>query len=134
MKYLGLFAAAAVLSSTAVMAAGPGGRGDHFAKMDKNGDGKITSSEMDSAHEDFIRAADANGDGGVTQEEMQAHHKKKMAERLGDTNGDGAISRAEFEAQSAERFKKLDKNGDGSLSQDELRDGRRGGHEGRGKH
>ena len=43
-----------------------------FALMDSDGDGTITLSEFQAAHERIFKAMDSNKDGRLTQEEMQA--------------------------------------------------------------
>jgi len=52
---------------------GPGRPGGHlFERADKDGDGKLTQSEVPEQVWNHIRVADADGDGAVTQAEMQA--------------------------------------------------------------
>ena len=43
-----------------------------FALMDSDGDGTISLSEFQAAHERSSKAVDSNKDGRLTQEEMQA--------------------------------------------------------------
>ena len=43
-----------------------------FALMDSDGDGTISLSEFQAAHERIFKAMDSNKDGRLTQEEMQA--------------------------------------------------------------
>lgn len=99
--------------------------GDRFEKLDANGDGIVTASEMDARQADLFKAADANGDGGISQEEFHEHRKAKRMEwrekNNPDTNGDGLIDRVEFIAAAEKRFDRFDKNGDGVISEDERR-------------
>ncbi len=66
-----LFAATALLISTAAIAA----KGD-FAKVDTDGDGRVTLEELvvavPEATEDNFKVADANGDGTLSPEEYSA--------------------------------------------------------------
>ena len=43
-----------------------------FALMDGDGDGTISLTEFQVAHERIFKAMDSNKDGRLTQEEMQA--------------------------------------------------------------
>ena len=52
-----------------------GGKGEHFKRMDTNGDGKVSKQEaLDAAAAAFDRM-DTDKDGFVTPEEMKAAHK-----------------------------------------------------------
>ena len=109
---------------------------ERFSRMDSNGDGQITETEMDSARErlrdEVFTRLDANGDGSVSRAEMEAAAAMRTAGRKGrsnhlraailsrmDTNGDGAITKTELEARALERFEKLDANGDGTITEQE---------------
>ncbi len=133
---VGLVATAgfSLIAATAIAGEGRGGKG--FDRMDANGDGEISTEEIEArddarkAHRAQMMAeADANGDGSVSREEFDAFREAKRAERNPDKNGDGVVDRAEFVAKAEERFDKLDKNGDGVLSEDEQHRGR-----GHGRH
>ncbi len=64
---------------------------EHFAKMDTDGDGKISLEEHQAASQDRFSKLDADGDGFVTHEEMKAKkeamrekrkaHKEKMSDK-----------------------------------------------------
>lgn len=123
-------AGAAVMTAAASAHGGKGERGDHFARFDKDGDGKVAVSEIDERHRDFIAKADADGDGFITKDEMKSMHEARreehMARMFPDANNDGKVSRREFEDAARDHFAKLDKNGDGLITKEEMAD-RRGG-------
>ena len=114
-----------------------GRHGEHFAEMDKDGDGRIskaeaTASGSERAAKVFDRA-DADHDGYVTKDEARSGReqmKGQMRERMqqhfdaADSNHDGMISLGEAQAgmpRLAEHFAEIDTNKDGQLSKDELR-------------
>jgi hypothetical protein len=123
---------------------GPGG-GAAFAKIDANGDGKITPEEFKAFEDSRMATLDANGDGFVTQDELtaaaEARRAQAMAERQAqrfamllkraDTNGDGKLSTEELATfmNSRSRGPQVgenglprgwDLNGDGVVTQDEF--------------
>jgi len=131
-------AAAALILGSAALAAPAFAKEpeDHLSRLDKDGDGKVSVSELDARHKEFLGNADADGDGYITAEEMRAMHEKRMAEhkkrRFPDANNDGVVDRREFEDAARERFNEMDANGDGLISEDEMPD-HRGGHHKRGR-
>lgn len=94
-------------------------RGDHFDRLDADGDGAITAEEVSERGVNLVAEADADGDGAVTREEMRAYRKAQRKARDADKNDDGLIDRTEFINAAQERFDRLDKNGDGVLSEGE---------------
>lgn len=130
-KLTALFTASALLLS--VPAAFAGNHGDHFKKLDADGDGKITQAEHAAGAQKMFAKADANSDGIVTAAEMdavQASYGDKPARtelssaekiRVIDQNGDGQLTAAEHAAGSEAMFAKADTDGDGSLSESECK-------------
>jgi EF-hand domain pair len=119
-------------------AAQPGGP-NHFAKLDTNADGVVTTPEFKAGALARFENADTNKDGKVTADEMKAafaqhkHERKGEGKHMpGDADGDGVVTKTEAVAGAEEWAKKLDTNGDGKLTQDELSHFR--GHHGRGHH
>jgi len=131
-------ASATVLSSLVALAetgaSAPGSHGPHrsahrgglFARIDKNGDGKIERSEARAAATDLHSRMDKNGDGQVTPDEQGKQPKRAHAGQPGDKhfarmdkNGDGKIERGETRMPE-ERFVKADTNKDGKLTRAEL--------------
>lgn len=84
---------------------GPGAAFD-FAKVDANGDGKITSEELAAWRQAGVAGIDADGDHLISAEELTA---KMMAE-----------AQARIEARAKDRVAAQDANGDGKLSVEEL--------------
>lgn len=114
-----------------------------FAFFDANRDGELSQEEIDNAA-DALARLDRNGDGRITREEMRPPKKDGEGERKRppredetqrpppggrsvprlvaalDADKDGKISAAEIE-NAPESLKQLDANGDGELTPDELR-------------
>ncbi len=84
---------------------GPGAAFD-FAKVDANGDGKITREELAAGRQAGVAGIDADGDQLISAEELAA---KMMAE-----------AKARIEARAKDRVAAQDANGDGKLSVEEL--------------
>jgi Ca2+-binding EF-hand superfamily protein len=114
----------AVLTLSAVAVAGSHGRA--LQKLDTDGDGKVTPTEMRQAATERHSAADADGDKAVTRAEMTAHMQAKRAEHRAkvfakkDTNADGALSPDELSRMPDAVFQKLDVDNNGSLSAKEF--------------
>lgn len=114
---LGLVAAGAVIAQP---------RGD------TNGDGAVTLEEFEAARLAMIRAQfarlDADGDGRLTAAERDQRRERFAARPRGplpqvDTDGDGAWSLAELQVVrpelTVEEFNRLDRDGDGLIRADE---------------
>lgn len=139
LKVIGVALLALGMCATVDVFAGDGeGKeaGDKFAKMDTNGDGKITSSEHSSGARSMFQSMDANQDGSVTVAEMDAVHagmkhegmkhegmKMSSADKIKkmDSNGDGKLSASEHEAGSRDMFARSDANQDGSVTAEEMK-------------
>jgi Ca2+-binding EF-hand superfamily protein len=52
-----------------------GGKGPQFGMMDTDKDGKVTKAEFTAAEDKMFSKLDANGDGVITSDEMQAGHR-----------------------------------------------------------
>ena len=115
-----------------------------FARLDKNGNGKIEKDEFPDRMRENIDKVDANSDGAVDLAEFE-----RVAQFFGgrppgapagapegrpgqggpvpfgpvlralDADGDGELSSSEI-ADAAKALAKLDKNGDGKLTRDEM--------------
>lgn len=135
-----LVSVVSALAGVGVAAAQPGGR-DHFAKMDANGDGVVTTTEVQASFLERWTKSDVNKDGKVTADEFKASHAQHGQEHFAklDTNQNGVIERTEISKMPEEHFSRIDTDKSGTLSQAELVAGRpqhhgkgRQGHELRG--
>ncbi len=61
---------------------------------------------------------DTNGDGVITKTEMESRQTERFNEK--DTNGDGMISLAEFNAGAHARFIRADEDGNGEITKEEF--------------
>lgn len=87
--------------SMAEQGAAPEGRphpkpGEHFAKKDTNGDGKLSIEEFKAGMpedkaakaDEIFAKIDADKDGSLTKEEMKAAHEKRMGREGQGPKGD----------------------------------------------
>ena len=134
MKKLTLFSVlTAVTAVTSLSLACPGHEGGGRAKMDTNGDGKVTLDEMRAGAKQRFTALDADKNGVLSQAELNKNGRPHRMMERADANKDGQVTLAECVAGVDTFFKKLDKNNDGVLQGDELPHGRGGrGHHGHG--
>ena len=90
-----------------------GWRGDRMARMDKDGDGKISDEEREAAmkerSERMRQRYDTNGDGKLTPEELAATKGRMKFDDPAalDTNHDGDISADELQAGIQARRQEL---------------------------
>ncbi|MEO1775847.1 MAG: EF-hand domain-containing protein [Pseudomonadota bacterium] len=114
--------------STLAPAAGAQTRGDRFFdRMDANGDGLITQTELAEGRARRFERMDANGDGVISEDEIakiRERVQRRMQRRADamskiDANGDGQITRDEIDNQPF-RALRFDADGDGALSRSEF--------------
>ncbi|MFO1043576.1 MAG: EF-hand domain-containing protein [Planctomycetaceae bacterium] len=116
-------ALAALVSGNALSHAqdAPADLGALFQKLDKNGDGKLTASEIpeDQARffERLVRRGDKNSDGELTRDEFDQANKPEERPNVSLNNGPtGEQARAE----ARQRFEMLDRNKDGKVTLEEV--------------
>lgn len=102
-----------------------------MAKMDSNGDGKVSLQEMQAKKLAKTMRLDSNGDGRLTKAEyaatmMQRYESKGMDQARAqakidklfakeDLNHDGFLSPDEIKQSTARRFAKIDAKGSGYI-------------------
>jgi Ca2+-binding EF-hand superfamily protein len=145
MKTITLAAVLLTLSAGTALAQGAPG-----ARMDTNGDGKVTLAEFRTARLAMMMRADTNKDAKLSKAELEAGMTAMrkggeggapkggggMMFGMMDANKDGFLTRPEIETMMERRFQRIDVNGDGALSSGELsamRGGRMGGGGGGGR-
>ncbi|WP_425102452.1 EF-hand domain-containing protein [Tropicibacter sp. S64] len=109
-----------------------------FAKVDADGDGKVTPEEIEAFKQARFTEADTDGDGFLSADEMSAYGEKMRAEREAmrkqaraqamldriDTDKDGKVSAEEAAAMMPGRdgmLERLDADKDGAVSLKEIR-------------
>ena len=103
------------MTSLSALALAHGGK----AKMDTNGDGKVTLAEAQAAGKQRFERMDKNKNGVVTKDEVPGRAERFIAKA--DSNKDGQVTLAEAQAHTQSWFQKLDANKDGVLTHDEFR-------------
>jgi EF hand domain-containing protein len=98
-----------------------------MAKMDSNGDGKVTLAEAQAASKRRFERMDKNKNGVVTKDEVPDRAEHYFART--DANKDGQVTLAEAQAAAQAWFQKLDANKDGVLTENEFP--HHGGHHGK---
>ncbi|MCW5580268.1 MAG: hypothetical protein KIS72_02870 [Luteimonas sp.] len=81
--------------------------GDYLAKMDADGDGRVSLAEYQDWMSYAFDGMDRNGDGVLTPDELPGGKGR-------------AVTREAHRARLAERFERQDANGDGYLDAREL--------------
>ena len=123
-----------LIAITAMLIAAPAfAAGQPGAKLDANGDGKVTQSEFQAGRSAQMLALDANKDGKLSRaefanlrEEQAKAKRQRRADRMWsrlDTDKDGSLSRTEMDGVLSKRFKHMDTDNDGVLSAAELKAG-----------
>ena len=127
---LGLIALAIAWAMADEAVAG-GRKGDRaIERLDRDGDGYISQSELEAYRGGRFEELDRDGDGTVSRDEMMERIMRRMEREFGprfdalDANRDGRIDRNEYGGRSG-RFDRLDRDGDGRISIDELKRGKR---------
>ncbi|MFZ2654163.1 MAG: hypothetical protein WAX69_04560 [Victivallales bacterium] len=132
-KLLASLSAAAVLAGASCLLADDAPKADApsapntFKKIDKNGDGKVTTEEYKAYWIDIFGVIDLDKDGKISEAEMKARADKRVSEI--DKNKDGGLTKDEFitlpktEGKAPEkpgagvtRFAQADVNADGSIT------------------
>jgi hypothetical protein len=108
------FAAAA---GSLLLAFGANAGEDKMAMMDANKDGMISAAEHQAGAQSKWSKWDSDGDGRVNTSETDSAHQSMDADK------DGTITSAEFESGTRSMFSKMDANGDGTLSSAEMQAG-----------
>jgi len=136
-----IFAGAIVLAAGAATAATT----QHGSRLDVNGDGNVSFSEMQQRMAERFRQMDTNGDGQFTRAEYDAYraaHPRRgnrphaqggdQQQRRGfdffsrlDADSNGSVTLAEFSAKTTGRMQRMDTNHDGTVSRDEYLAGRK---------
>ncbi len=137
-KFLASLSAAAVFAGVSCVMADDGSKTEAdapaapntFKKIDKNGDGKITTDEYKAYWLDIYGVIDTNKDGKISEDEMKARAAKRVAEI--DKNKDGGLTKDEFitlpkpagkapekAGAGVTRFAQADVNADGSITLEE---------------
>lgn len=103
--------------------------GEVFKKLDTNGDGVLTASEIPKEQqklfERLLRIGDANKDGKLSREEFDSATQKteKPVTDINQTPGVSPVAgKGKKKADPKQIFERLDKNKDGKLTSDEVAD------------
>lgn len=109
-KFITLSAAVAALAIAAPLAAAPSSEGSvqlspaQMQRLDTDKNGVVSRSEYQAFMEASFAKLDANGDGFLTKSELPADSTAEQFAAM-DTNKDGKISRAEFLKQVMKEYK-----------------------------
>jgi Ca2+-binding EF-hand superfamily protein len=133
MGFTGIAAAQTSSGSTGTTT-GTEGAGDPvqmmFKRIDADGNGSISESELETWRSSAIFRLDTDGDGKVTKQEVDAYMAQQQSQggkaedssaffQAYDTNGDGAVDQNELKAVGDKRFQSADTDANGQLSMQE---------------
>jgi hypothetical protein len=101
-----------------------------FKRIDTDGNGSISESELATWRSSAIFRLDTDGDGKVTKQEVDAYMAQQQSQggkpqdssaffQAYDTNGDGAVDQNELKAGGHRRFQSADTDANGQLSMQE---------------
>lgn len=97
---------------------GPGGRGQPFALLDQDDDGRISKAEAAAVPKfaERFEKMDVNKDGYLDRADREAAAKLRRDAwfKAADSNSDGSLSRAEFDAAHAKRLAEAGERGRGT--------------------
>lgn len=129
---LGVLLGCSLVAGTAL--ADRGGQNRFLDFFDTNEDGTVTRAEFDAAAAKRFAKMDTDGNGKMTREEFRGYVQGRRTEHRArkfktiDTNNDGRISKDEFTAHKMrrieDRFASMDQNRDGTVSAEEFSNGR----------
>ena len=123
-------ALALLMPALAFAQAAPTPREAAFARMDGNGDGRVSPDEHREAAKAAFDAMDADHNYSVTADELEAASPQRdgelsAAQRIAliDGNDDGILGDDENRLAAEAEFERLDANGDGALELAEVKSG-----------
>jgi Ca2+-binding EF-hand superfamily protein len=135
MKTLAIAALGTVFALTAITpsfaAADPAKKQKHIQhfikRVDLNGDGKVSMSELEQALSQTFQVVDANHDGALTSDEiagqksvLKAYNKQLKADKANASTGERYVKLISLPKAAMKNFAKIDTNGDGVISKAEL--------------
>ncbi|MBC7203548.1 MAG: EF-hand domain-containing protein [Pusillimonas sp.] len=89
---------------------------EHFAQLDRNGSGGVSKAEYEQFMRESFAKMDANGDKRLTKNETVNVLTAEQFDSV-DVNKDGVVTEEEFMAQVTRDFDRYDYDKDGVLAQ-----------------